>query len=283
MKNILLILSVLGISFIGCSDSESPIISSDNSDTTSQTSSLVAAPDFDLDHVNRPVFFEYTSTGCPGCGSWGKPTFENLIRQHGADIIPMAVHIKYGDKMITPVSEAIASNRTGQFYTPQLWVNNTNGMVLNSGRIDGMESINQMNAAIAAAQAGSTKVSVGVSSVISNDSLKLRYKTKSNVDLSGQEIYVGLYVMENALSYNQSGSAANPTVHNHVIRTSNAGGFGKALDASLLAKEAEMEETFSFELNENWNKENLYIAIIIWEKVGNTYQVVNANSSMTKN
>jgi thioredoxin-related protein len=23
----------------------------------------------------KPLIFEFTSTGCPGCGSWGKPTF----------------------------------------------------------------------------------------------------------------------------------------------------------------------------------------------------------------
>ena len=37
--------------------------------------------------------------------------------------------------MITVVSTALVANRTGQKYTPQLWVNNYNGMLLNGGSI----------------------------------------------------------------------------------------------------------------------------------------------------
>ena len=66
----------------------------------------------------RPVFLEVTSTGCPGCGSWGKPTFKKVVNDFGSDITPLAVHIKYGDPFITTESQAIADNRHGSRYTP---------------------------------------------------------------------------------------------------------------------------------------------------------------------
>ena len=95
----------------------------------------------------KPLVFEITSTGCPGCGSWGKPVFSQLSSQYGNQIIPVAVHIKYGDPYITNVSENIAANRYGAFYTPQIWVNDTNGVVISAGggSIQTESSIKRMN------------------------------------------------------------------------------------------------------------------------------------------
>lgn len=282
MKHIFILFTLFSLTIFGCSEAESPAIEPTSQDSTTESSS-VEPPDFELMATSKPVLFDYTSTGCPGCGSWGKPTFESLIRQHDSTIVPIAVHIKYRDAMITPVSEAIAANRTGQYFTPQLWVNNTNGVVLNGGRIDATASLNLLNSTIENVRNKAADISVGLSIGISNDTLKVRYKTLPNIDLSASEVYVGIYLMENKLRFNQSGSASNPTIHNHVIRASNNGGFGTQLASNDLTINELTENTYSFKLNEAWNKDELYAAIIVWKKEGNNYVVLNANNGMTKN
>ena len=136
---------------IACKEEDTPTVKEDIVVTDTDTSetlndTLTSVPDFELTETKKPVFFDYTSTGCPGCVSWGAPTFEQIAKEQGESIVPIAVHIKYRDPMITDVSNAIAENRTGQRYTPQLWVNNTNGMVLNGGSINTTGSINKITA-----------------------------------------------------------------------------------------------------------------------------------------
>ena len=139
-----------------------------------------------LDTTQRPVLFDFTSTGCPGCGSWGKPTFNSFADEYENKIVPMAVHIKYGDSMITPISEAIANNRTGTFYTPQLWVNNKNGMVLSGNSINGTASTENIRAEIENKIAERPEIAVGVSGVINVTTIHVRLKTKNLEELDGE-------------------------------------------------------------------------------------------------
>ena len=59
--------------FCSCKDQETPKVEKTVNDQEIAESPKTA-PDFELSEVMKPVFFDYTSTGCPGCGSWGAPT-----------------------------------------------------------------------------------------------------------------------------------------------------------------------------------------------------------------
>ena len=279
-RKMIKIIPVLAISLglFACSEAaKEPEITEDNTENTTQNE----APLVQLKNTTKPVFFDFTSTGCPGCGSWGKPSFNSIISDFEDDIVPMAIHIKYGDKMITPVSEAIGSNRTGQFYTPQLWVNNSNGMQLSAGRINSTGSVDRIKGLIETFKTETPDIQVGVTESINDKELSVRVKTKANEDLDG-EYFLGVYVMENGLSYNQSSSPANPTIHDHVIRTSNNGGFGNTLSSESLVANSEFDDVLTFNLEDDWNKENVYVTAIIWKKNGSIYTVVNADNNFTK-
>lgn len=282
MKKYTLSLSIalLAFLFVGCTESTSTTPSEDEKqEEQNDNTNELKAPEFTLEVTSKPVLFDFTSTGCPGCGSWGGPTFESLISQEKNAIVPMAVHIKYGDKMITDASNAIAANRTGQFYTPQLWVNNTIGMVLSGGRINGTESLASLNSEIDAAQGRNPEIAVGISHASDEDNIAIRYKTKALTDLSG-EYYVGIYVMENGINDRQSGNPNGSKDHNHVIRTTNSGGFGTMIAQENLALDAENQGEITFEIKDDWNMNNLYATIIVWKKEGNNYVVVNANNDL---
>jgi hypothetical protein len=72
--------------------------------------------------------------------------------------------------MITDISNEIADNRVGQRFTPQLWINNTNGVILN-----GVESINKLNSDINLIKESSAQMALGVSSIADDNHLKIRY------------------------------------------------------------------------------------------------------------
>lgn len=218
-----------------------------------------------------PLFFEFTSTGCPGCGSWGKPTFKSLISTHGTDITPLAVHIKYGDPMITTESNEIAANRYGQFYTPQLWVGDNNGMVVTSG-INGSASIAKMNDLIATDKA---KTQPSLAAVVTKEGnmLKVTYGVKFIDIMASGEYSVSAYLTEDGIEASQASSASNPTIHNNVIRTSAAGTWGQSfVEADLTDMEKSWSHSFDISA---YNKDNVYVTVVLWKKDGTRYQAVN--------
>ena len=277
MNKIVVTLSLIALLAFSCKDKSTatPEVEKEKEEEVV----LNEAPAITLEEKNKPVFFDYTSTGCPGCGSWGAPTHETIAKRLTSDIVPVAVHIKYGDPMITGASEAIAANRTGQRFTPQLWVNNENSMVLNGNSIDGNASIDRVNDGIEVFQSADATLAVGVSHAINDDEMTIRYKTKALEELDG-EYWIGVYVMENGILHQQSSAAQNPFEHNYVIRVSNSGGFGDLLGDSGFALDSETDKTVTLTLNEEWNKDNLYATAIVWKKEGSNFIVVNANSDL---
>lgn len=276
MKENILIVSILALGMVSCAEKIEPTQTLE--DSTSNTTRQLEAPAIVLQKVTKPVLFDYTSTGCPGCGSWGAPTFERIAQEQKDAIVPIAVHIKYGDPMITDISEAIAANRTGQRFTPQLFVNGSNGVVLNGGRIDGTGSLNKIEADIAAITTRETEIAVGVSSVLNEDVISIRYATKAYKTLEG-DYSVAVYLMEDNLMYRQSSGATNPFEHNYVIRAASGGAFGTPITNDNLQENAEGDVTLDLDIDKEWDTKNLYATVVVWKKEGNNYVVVNANNN----
>ena len=277
----IILLSLMALAITACKEETEQITTSDPTDNSNQEDTITTAPSIVLKSENKPIVFDYTSTGCPGCGSWGAPTFENLSNQLGNKIVPIAVHIKYGDPMITDESNALGQNRTGQYFTPQLWINNTNSTLLNGGRIDATGSLAALNQNITTFQGEAVQISLGVSHAIQDDKINIRYKHKSETDLDG-DYFVSLYVMENHLFHNQASGAVNPFEHNYVIRTSSSGAFGSKIESQNLADNQEFEDTINLDIDPTWDKSNLYVTAIIWKNNGDKFIVINANNDLVK-
>jgi hypothetical protein len=213
----------------------------------------------------KPLVFEYTSTGCPGCGSWGKPTFNSIINEFKEGIVPVAVHIKYGDPMITAISEAVAANRYGQNYTPQIWVNDTNGVQLSGGSINATGSVNNIRRLIRNQTSSAFAYVDGRALVLAGIGTKVKLGIKLMEGMPKSDLYLSCYAMENGLVHNQSSSPSNPTTHNHVIRSGVDGTWGKP--ALVADSTFEMEHTFAG-VTAGGNK---YFTAILWRKAGSRY------------
>lgn len=229
------------------------------------------APQLNIQHPLKPIVFEYTSTGCPGCGSWGKPTFKNILDQNKENVEALAIHIKYGDPMITTYSTEIAANRYGQFYTPQIWVNDSNGVVLSGGSINGMASLERLNSLIAFHSQNPSALLADIDFDKGENKVAVRYGIKNNASQSN--LHVACYLIENEVVATQSAYSNNPAKHSFVIRDAAAETFGP--NALLSADNNFISEFESeFELRNATGKYD--ITLVVWEKVNNRYKPIGA-------
>ncbi len=215
----------------------------------------------------RAIIQGFTSTGCLGCGSWGVPTFEEFITKN-LDVVPISVHIKYGDPMITDESNDLGNNRTGRKWTPQIAVGHTQCVLLTAGNsIDNAGSKKKMQEEYDAIVAQEQKVKVAASYKIDGKNMKIFYGGEV-LEEANSEYFISAYLMENNFaSYQNGGDSVE--VHNHFIRTSTEGAFGISLSNKM-----ELEK--EFELNPNWNWGEVYALAVVWKKNGGNYEYLNA-------
>lgn len=237
------------------------------------TSDNVVLGDLSYTFDYKSILLEFTSTGCPGCGSWGKPTFYSLAASHSDRVIPIAAHIKYGDPMISGVAEFFASNRTGSRYTPQIWVNDESIMVIEGNGINGSASVAKANDLITNATP-TTKVGLGGIIKIDGTKAHTKYGVKLASDYEAGDYYVNSYLLEDGIVAQQASYANNPATHNFVLRQAANGPWGNKITKLANQEfEASWEHTYTEGV-----KEGQYLVTIIWEKVGNVYKPINAVS-----
>lgn len=219
-----------------------------------------------------PVLLEMTSTGCPGCGGWGKPTFAKLVQSYQADVTPVAVHIKYGDPMITTESTAIWDNIEGSRYTPMIFVQNDNAVVLNGGSISAESEQNARNLIDAALTKAQPALAANI--VKKDGSWDVTYGVKFDAAAAEGEYSLACYITEDGIVYHQTSYANNPATHNHVIRTSADGAFGAGFTAADL-QDNEQARVKRIKIDDAYNKDKLYVTLVLWKKVNGRYEVVN--------
>lgn len=219
----------------------------------------------------RPVLLEVTSTGCPGCGSWGKPTFKKLVNDYGSKITPLAVHIKYGDPFITTESQAIADNRHGSRYTPQIWVAGENAVITSGGSIQLESEQNARDLMDKGIEVSQPAVAAAIKR--GEGKLDVTYGLKFIDMPSDGDYYLACYLTEDGISYNQASSASNPTIHNQVLRASASGAFGNSFTSTELT-DNEINWQHSFDVS-GYVAENTYVTVILWRKSGDRFVPVN--------
>jgi hypothetical protein len=189
--------------------------------------------------------------------------WESGITNHKNDVVPLSIHTS--DEMSNTVSDAFFNyyNVTG---VPTL-------SVANHFDIYGSSAI---NSAIASNNAASPVANaVGIFSN-TGTSITVKTQTKFYTATTG-EFYLATYFMENGLVYDQSSAATNPYTHNHVLRGVATGGmFGEVIATGSVASGAHYEKTYTYTAPSAWNMSNVYVALVIWQKSGSTYSIVNS-------
>ena len=272
MKKTLIIISAGLISLLSCTKEKETIDPAINNSGVSNDVNL----NLSITQDQNATMFFYTSTGCPGCGSWGAPTFKNLIYTQNPNVTPIAVHIKYNDPYITETSEAIANNRTGQFYTPQIHVGNKNIVILETGAINGNASVQQAKDSVSSTSSKAPLASCGSIYQVNNSTLTVKYGVEFHQQITG-ELYVAAYILEDGIISSQAGISLLAE-HNDVIRLSADGNhFGSLIKNGTINVGENYENQVTIPIDSKWNVSNLKIATVLWEKVGGEYIVSNSS------
>jgi hypothetical protein len=276
LKALFITCSLVLIGLTSCVKEKAKDNNDNNSNTEEQNNIEPDLGTISYDYKFRSLLLEFTSTGCPGCGSWGKPTFYNLAKNNADNVIPIAAHIKYGDPMISGVAEFLASNRVGSRYTPQIWVNDKSIMVIENNRINGTQSIQNANDLIKNASKNEG-YGLGSRLIIQDGKAYTKYGISMKAEVPAGDYYVSSYLMEDGILADQAGvsSSSNPVTHNFVVRQAANATWGNKV--TKIAGEpllAEWEHTY----NDNV-KEGQYLVNIVWKKEGNIYKPVNISKS----
>lgn len=272
MRNIYLAIILSAVSFLGCNKAKDNSATDDGKDKQGMENEDPNLGPITYNYTHKSLLLEFTSTGCPGCGSWGKPTFYSLVNDFKDKVVPIAAHIKYGDPMISGVAEFLASNRTGSRYTPQIWVNDKTIMVIANNSIDGSKSIQNAKDYISNAK---TNEGYGLGSVlvVKNNKAYSKYGVSLKAEVPAGDYYIASYLMEDGIKANQAGvnPSLNPVTHNFVVRqAANATWGNKVTKEEGKPLTAEWEHTYTDDVNEGQ-----YLVNIVWKKEGNIYRPLN--------
>lgn len=268
MKKLMYIPLILGLFFTACKKEKKETVEEEKDETVELT----------YTSTQNAIIQDFTSTGCPGCGSWGAPTFDKFFEDNPS-VIPIAVHIKYNDPMITTESVDLGNNRTGNKWTPQISIGNEQCVLLTPNNyIDGNASVAKLNTEFNKIVSNAPVISVAANYKIENESVVIDYGAQFLEALSG-EYFVSTLVMENGYVFKQSNGGDN-FVHNHVIRKSHNGVFGSLIPSDKLVEGEKYELESTIEIDPSWDKDKLYVIAIVWKKNGGIYEYVNASTAI---
>lgn len=275
--SLLALVSLLLITAVGCTKNSDPVttpepVQQNNNNGDSDENSGPSKAELSFVKKTRPVFFEMTSTGCPGCGGWGKPTFAKLAQQYGEDITPVAVHIKYGDPMITTESTAIWDNIDGNRFTPMIFVQDENAVIVNGGYIQQESEANAIKLLDEALMTEQPALAANIQKA--DDKWTVTYGAKFIDMMATGEYSLSCYLIEDGIVHQQSNYANNPATHDHVIRTSSSGAFGNTFSATDL-EDNEVSWVSELSISGDYNKDNLYITLVLWKKTNGRYAAIN--------
>ncbi len=233
--------------------------------------SILSFAQIEVPQEQRSMITKVSATWCSNCGNWGWTLMDGLVEDNADKALIVGAH--YSGNLQTDESVAFGNNFNvnGQ---PKFVLNNTD-IGANSSNIAAKRT--EVADQVAANFTQSPIVNTGLEAMMSPDNqIVLRTNTQFFQATSG-DYYLGLYVLENNVEENQAGSVADD-IHPNVMRKAFGDTFGSSLASGSIDAGMSVEATYTMPMNSDWNMDNLVLAAIIWEKVGDDYQFVNAHS-----
>lgn len=221
-----------------------------------------------------PMITKISASWCPHCGNWGWNFFEGLLDGNQDKAIMMVTH--YSGNYRTSAGEAMASN-FGIIGQPEFYMG-TEKISANSGNYSNMIPMvsNSVSSMIGQAPVAQSALKLGM---LQDGSVKVQARAQFFEKTSG-EFYLGIYIVEKTFVGYQS-PIGNDAEHKNLFRGSiDDNDFGELLVAGSVDEDQVFDLEYSFNLNATgYQSDNVNLVSILWEKVGDRYEYVNANSS----
>ena len=225
----------------------------------------------EVPEVQTPLVTKISATWCPPCGTWGWDLFEHLLEDNGDKAILLAAH--HSGDLLTLASQDLMAN-FGATYQPRFFVNNTN-ILANSGNVDAKrmevgETVSQMN--------GQTPlVNTGLLVTRENNKYTIKAKTKFFADVVG-DIRLTIMAIESGID-NFQNSRPN-AIHDNVVRgIVGSETFGIEIANGSVSTGFEKESTYTMDLENGWNPDNMEFVALLWSKVDNKYNYMNGSKT----
>lgn len=239
--------------------------------TIAFTSSLISAQEIEVPQSQMSLINKVAADWCPPCGGWGWDFFHDLIDDNSNNAILFTIHHSGG--LNSEVASDITSNYN-VFSQPRFILNGDDQNVLSNTTGSARTAIQQE----VISQSGSTPlVQTGLDATYRDDDMiHVNTRTTFFADADG-EYYLGVYLVEEIVVAYQA-SQGQDAQHQQIVRQEFSGtsSFGSLIAMGSIGANTSYDFQFSVPKG-SYNTENLEIATIIWKKVNNDYEFVNAN------
>lgn len=221
---------------------------------------------------NTPLISKRTADWCTNCGSWGW-TFKTAILDEISAEDATIVVVHYSGGLASPISTAI-SNELGGFGQPVYFLNSDN-INASSGNWDDRLVELKDNVTFMNAEIPDFGIDLHGFYGASSNEIVAEIDLYVNQAVEG-EYYIGTYLLDNKLISFQAGSVAGGSnaEHKKVILDEFSGEpFGRAIGNGPI-----LEGVMNFNISATFDAvpaERTDIAVIVWEKIGDDYSIVN--------
>lgn len=230
-----------------------------------------------VEEKNTSILNKLTATWCSPCGSWGWMMNEELIELAGDKAIPISTYNSGSSLFFTQTSVDLVASFSPYQGWPTFYVNGVSrndevpgGISYGGTKAACLNTINEFAEQIPVANTGFVVQFKG-------NQLSVYTKTKFFSTQDAQnEYYLAAYVIENNVMGEQEGKPEE-VPHPHVLRTGlSENTYGVPIDIESLAGN-EFSYTFTSTSDPEWIQENLTVITVIWRKMGDKYEFVNAS------
>ena len=223
----------------------------------------------EVPQTQKIVITKIAATWCPPCGGTAWDRFERINEEYAGKAVMLTAHPSRSSKLHAPEAIDFSNNLPQAFGQPLFYVNRskytTNDILANT------------EASVSTANEASPLANTGIIATIKGNILEVSAKVKFFQE-GGGDYYLSLLVIEDGV-IEQQASRGSEAVHKRVLRSSLMGGtFGQEIASGTIAVDTEYTFVDTKTLETKWVAENLEVAAIIWKKVDDAYEFVNAHS-----
>jgi hypothetical protein len=237
--------------------------------------------DFIYNQVQVPIIFKITGETCSFCGDWGWQAWIDLADDFAGNAFCWG---NYGNGFSdnTFRSEELDPANTVADAMENMFETGTGKPNFATNGVDYDVSSNDAKNAATLSLSSVPNVGIIFTSSLSGSLLTINAGAKFYAAETG-EYWMGAYVVENhavgpqAGPNGNAGNNGNDVQHHLVMRGSMSNSpWGVQVVASSIAAGVDVGTTFSVSIPANYVQSNLTYGVIVWKKVGTSYQYVNA-------
>lgn len=223
----------------------------------------------------KPLISKATATWCNICGSAAWDNFHDLITTHSEEAVFMAIHADDGSDLYSETAKIFSENFIDFFGVPELYHGRDPAPFRRIWANSTKEYIDEFNA-----QERTTQTDLSYEFIDNIIRVQANIKFVQDED---HPRYLSLFLIEDAVvayQFNQGPRA----IHSKILRTHiTPEVFENLISTEPIKANEELSFEFSKELQDNWKKDNIEVALIVWKKFGDKFQVINSRLASAAN